>query len=536
VSKNKQDWNKLSHEDRLKVLRDLSNDKVLLDYRLDEKSDDEFSELLSRQRKLWAAGSTMKAPVQKGRPPSKEVVLGAWRDLERSEALLELIDNSIDAWRQRYKRHPKETAKQLKINIDIDQDAGQLTYEDNAGGVSEDFLEHLVVPGYSQTDALADTIGSYKTGGKKAVFRLAEAVRITTRYWNPAETSDETLSIHLDESWLTSPDEYKFPVYQLAKGSSGIEKGQTQYVMQLRHEPVGQPWYKDPDQLKKLRGDIERTYSLLKLREPGVRIFFPNRGEELGGCLDEYYDLTSGKGPGTDIRPQRVDFEMELDYRGEKHRIVAELVIGCRITSGKESGSHGIDLYGNDRLFIQNDTELLREFFPTSSAGYLLRGYINIKGPNIFVPWDTHKRHLNLDRDIIEILRTHPIIRGVFDGWCKAYKAISGKEVKKLIQDRHHLAPPGRDNDVNVPHHASVKLEAYNNRQKLKKPIFVPSVGATKKPKTTFAIHFALSENETRTVASLYGITGSFEEKRTMTALSTAIKEDVLKKAERKSR
>src|SRR5438034_11822813 len=111
-----------------------------------------------------------------GKAPNKEVVLGAWRDLDRSEALLELIDNSIDAWKRRREKYPDKSAPELNIYIDIDSDTGQLTYEDNAGGVPVGKLENLVVPGYSETDALAHSIGSYKTGGKKAIFRLAMAV------------------------------------------------------------------------------------------------------------------------------------------------------------------------------------------------------------------------------------------------------------------------------------------------------------------------------------------------------------------------
>lgn len=79
----------------------------------------------------------------------------------------------------------------------------QLTYEDNAGGVSPDKLQNLVVPGHSETDPFSKTIGSYKTGGKKAVFRLAEAAQIMSRYWSPAETfEDQTLSVQLDQEWI----------------------------------------------------------------------------------------------------------------------------------------------------------------------------------------------------------------------------------------------------------------------------------------------------------------------------------------------
>jgi type IV secretory pathway TrbF-like protein len=159
------------------------------------------------------------------------------RDLDRSEALLELIDNSIDAWNRRRAEYPAKSAPELNIYIDVDSDSGQLTYEDNAGGVAVEKLVNLVVPGHSETDAFAHSIGSYKTGGKKAIFRLAAAVNISTRFWNPAETGDTAVAVHLDERWLTDVDEYTFPYFDL-KDDGGLQRGQTRYLMQLRPDPM----------------------------------------------------------------------------------------------------------------------------------------------------------------------------------------------------------------------------------------------------------------------------------------------------------
>jgi hypothetical protein len=243
---NKQDWRTLEHKERVRVLRDSSVDQIVQDYRLSDDDEAAFRQVLAREHALWEARNIDE--FQKaGKPPTKDIVLGAWRDLDRAEALLELVDNSIDAWLHRRQAYPKKAAKQLDIYIEIDNTTEHLVYKDNAGGVSTEKLPNLVVPGFSETTDLSKTIGSYKTGGKKAIFRLASAARITTRYWNPAETGDDdAVSLQLDESWIRNPTEYEFPYAKLLDKTS-IERGQTCYVLQLRREPLGTPWYEDPE-------------------------------------------------------------------------------------------------------------------------------------------------------------------------------------------------------------------------------------------------------------------------------------------------
>ena len=95
--KSKPDWDSLSHTDQLKVLRDTAVDQITADYRFGDADDSAFRGRLARELALWQPHRFDGLPKQMGNPPNKEVVLGAWRDLDRSEAILELIDNSMDA-------------------------------------------------------------------------------------------------------------------------------------------------------------------------------------------------------------------------------------------------------------------------------------------------------------------------------------------------------------------------------------------------------------------------------------------------------
>jgi hypothetical protein len=310
----KQNWSGLTHKQRVELLAIHSVEKLAGDYYVDGLNDADFRRYLAAQRDLWEPGNLLEFE-HAGGPPTKDVVLGAWRDLDRSEALLELIDNSIDAWLIRRRQYPKRTPDELDIYIDINSDTRQLLYEDNAGGVQIDKLSNLVIPGFSDTTPLSQTIGSYKTGGKKAIFRLAKEARITTRYWNPVGTDEDAVSIHLDEQWMNDPTRYEFP-YARLKDPAVMERGQTRYVFQLREDSVGTQWFERPEEIEKIIRALRQTYTLLLVRNQNVHIHFNDRANPL--TPDErLYRFSETHEEDIDIRPQRVTFQLELEFDGK---------------------------------------------------------------------------------------------------------------------------------------------------------------------------------------------------------------------------
>lgn len=534
----KSDWAALSHAEKLAVLRDAPLDQIIVDYSREGSDERSFRELLSREKTLWQANLYDAQEKKKGGPPNKEVVLGAYRDLDRSEAILELIDNSIDAWHRRKANYPDKVSSELNIYIDVDSDTGQLSYVDNAGGVSVDNIENLVIPGYSETEALTTSIGSYKTGGKKAIFRLASAVNITTRYWNPAETGDQAISIHLDESWLQDAHEYEFPYYTL-RNLSSIERGQTKYLMQLRAEPKGSFWFKDPSEIKKLGESIRRTYSLLMSREKAIKIYFPRRGVLVAPELGDLYELSGTHDANVDLRPQSIRFKTKLEFAGTLRDLEIELFVGCRTTTAITDGKGpGFDLYGNNRLFVTHDTRLFSDQLPKGNAASLIRGYVNILGPNVFVPWDTHKRHLNYDREVIELLRTHGTIGQVIDNWKEALNRVSGlKEggVTKASATRFAATVDAKSGDMATPHRDVVEIDATKRRgDKLPDSVFKPKVISSKVKKDKgVELKISLATESARQLAARFSVEGSVESRQPKALLQERIKEHLLELVEK---
>src|SRR5437870_4076429 len=97
---NQQDWSSLSHTDRILALQQSSLDQLVTDYKVPGDTADDRKLFLQREQTRWLPNNVQEFKTAGG-PPTKDVVLGAYRDLDRAEAILELIDNSIDAWMNR---------------------------------------------------------------------------------------------------------------------------------------------------------------------------------------------------------------------------------------------------------------------------------------------------------------------------------------------------------------------------------------------------------------------------------------------------
>ncbi len=532
-------WQDLTHQQRVQVLKDETVDHIVAQYELHGTTPEEFRSTLARQLTLWAPQNLGRFDT-KGGPPTKDVVLGAWRDLDRSEALLELIDNSVDAWNLRMQRYPAKTARNLIIHIRIDRRLQQLVYEDNAGGVPKEKLSHLVVPGYSDTTDLTPTIGSYKTGGKKAIFRLATAASITTRYWSPAETSDDAWSVQLDEAWLRDSQAYEFP-YAPLKDKSVIERGQTRYTFQLREEPIGgTPWYLEGDEMKKVSESIQRTYTLLLVRNSNIEIFFDDLKKPIEP-LKKLYDFSGTNKNGTDLRPQQLQFVFELSHEGVPHELTAEIVLGCRRTSGAGDAlsGPGIDLYGNNRLFVLRDQETFAHLLPTGTARNLVRGFVNIHGPNVFIPWDTHKRHLNPDREIMCAFTKNKLITDFFGHWYQVYQGVARGDVIDLISDSLPRAVDRSKSDLFFPTRIRINVDLNRKRGvNLPASYVPPRIDRSKPAKDVLTVKFAVSVEEAMYLFGKYGFVGSPTEpsKTIELNLSEAIRDDVLDRGRNKRR
>lgn len=126
--------------------------------------------------------------------PAKRFFKNAAQQYTTDLALFELIDNSIDNWRE------NGEAGALEIHVRFLGNSGVYTaldYHDNAGGVPPHRLEALVQLGSPNLNE--DPIGSWGAGLKMATLSLAETTVFWTRYLDSTP-----YRIVLDDEWWDS--------------------------------------------------------------------------------------------------------------------------------------------------------------------------------------------------------------------------------------------------------------------------------------------------------------------------------------------
>jgi hypothetical protein len=194
----------------------------------------------------------------------------------------------------------------------------------------------------------------------------------------------------------------------------------------------------------------------------------------------------------------------------------------------------GFDVYGNNRLFVSHDQRLFAEMLPKGSIASYIRGYVNFIGPNVFLPWDTHKRHLNYDREIIEVLRSHPAIKEMFENWKAVFAQVSSLgpgQFSKVINVPMQTLVDVKKRDLAIPHSSDVVISPERKRKvKLPANTFKPTLGqvSAKKGNNSLSINVSLTSDEARELASRFQIQGSVDAPETKRALGEKAKEHLL--------
>jgi hypothetical protein len=262
------------------------------------------------------------------------------------------------------------------------------------------------------------------------------------------------------------------------------------------------------------------------LRHPEIEIYFIDRANPLRPFEDMYrFTSIHDSRKKIDLRPRRVIFKGKvLD-----HNVLVEIVLGCRTTTAEKKGEDvwGIDLYGNDRLFVHGEYELFREWYqlPKGNASHFVRGYINILGPNYLIPWDTHKRHLNAEREVMEAIKKDKSIREFFARWRGVYNSLSGAgEIKKTIAQEMDPWKDKDGTDLNIPFSVEVPLGTRRRGEALAQTLPMPSVPASKPSTKPREIKLKFSNAEFKRLCQRFEVEGAPDDRHTRFQLEEAIR------------
>jgi len=147
--------------------------------------------------------------------PTKDFFVGMLtRDIELSDAILDLLDNCLDGVvRQKGVLDKSKSPNYYSgfySNITITSDS--FTIEDNCGGIPRDVAEKYAFRmGRSPEKGEDDlpTVGIYGIGMKRAIFKMGKSAKVITR-------NDGTLyQVTVPSDWADSDNNWEFPLEEI---------------------------------------------------------------------------------------------------------------------------------------------------------------------------------------------------------------------------------------------------------------------------------------------------------------------------------
>lgn len=308
--------------------------------------------------------------------PEKRIFLSIISEYDLKRALCELIDNAIDLW-------TKKKRADLKVKINLDEQQQAISIEDNAGGIEESKLDHVVSPGKTSNDVYDDVIGYFGVGSKRAVVALAKDIEIYSRFEN-----EKTYVVKLDEEWIKDESNWKLPYFEAKRQLSPYTT-----LIELNRLRV----HLTEEGIEELKVQLSEVYS--KFIERGAVIVVND--ETLKPIdFDEQWSYPPNMYP--------VRFSAQLPAQDRK--VDVEVVSGLIDHPGDPDKSYGVFVYCNNRLIARG----LTDFSVGFSSGMignphynisLVRTIVKIKGKSCDMPWDSSKSGINAKHAVFQALR-----------------------------------------------------------------------------------------------------------------------------------
>ena len=301
--------------------------------------------------------------------PSKKFFIETLvKDIDLIDAILDLIDNSIDS----HIKHDFSERKDIKIALFADR----FQLEDNCGGIPKDEVyEHVFRLGTSD-ETSERTIGVYGIGLKRAVFKIGKNILI--------ESDDGTskYSILIDKAWLRDEDNWKL---HFAEESISTGKRFTRITITDLYPNITDD-LKNPVFVNALNEKIRNTYTFLIQNRVDIW---------LNDLKVEPYIFRFLEEPNN-FAP----YHKTHDIEGVQVEIFAGFTPG-----GRQKWPFGWYVFCNERLIVANDTsertgwDIYRKYHYPEDDRVL--GIVIFRSTNpSLLPWQTTKDDIQIDSRI----------------------------------------------------------------------------------------------------------------------------------------
>ncbi|MEW8030208.1 MAG: ATP-binding protein [Candidatus Thiodiazotropha sp.] len=353
--------------------------------------------------------------------PEKRIFLSIISEYDLKRSICELIDNAIDLW-TRTKR------EDLVIRIELDTRQQSISIHDNAGGLEEDRLDHIISPGKTSNDIDDSVIGYFGVGSKRAVVALAKDISIKSRFG-----TGKTFLVKLDEDWITNDSSWHLPYTEapapLSPSSTVIELGKLRIHV-------------SKDDTEELKAQLSEIYA--RFIESGVTIEID--GEILGAI---HFDDEWSYPPK--LLPTRFIGAVEIEGR----MVEVEILSGLIDHPGDPDDSYGVFVYCNNRLISRG----LKDFSVGFTSGLvgnphynvsLARTIVSLIGQSQDMPWDSSKSSINAKHEIWQSIR-----KSVIDAtkrYAQVSRSLQGVWEKEVFKhSTGNIENAKLDNIENIP-------------------------------------------------------------------------------------
>jgi len=361
--------------------------------------------------------------------PSKHIYDALIQDIDVNQAISDLIDNAID--------NSKIEGYEGKLLIYIEMNHDIIKIKDVSGGMDENTLPFILMPGGRREVSREGIKGIWGVGSKRALFSLGKKITISTR-----KQGGKGLVLKVDDNWFkTDEGDDKWAIEY--EEDTSLEEGIT--TIEITELKI--PLY--PQYISSLRKHIARTYHD-EIKDGTVEISFN------GAVIAIYPEIPWAK---SEFAPP-ARYVTDIPVSGNGRVLNFEMTAGVMIKPG-EAYSYGIDFIGNKRVILQNNLDA-RMGFDTDRLGFphptinRFKAIARVNGDSRDIPWNSAKSDVNVNHPmyvpivdlVVQVSRQYTsFLRKNYEVTSKLFRDLAeqsdiedipfeyGKEFRKVIKD-----------------------------------------------------------------------------------------------------
>lgn len=329
--------------------------------------------------------------------PTKDTLTALKSDVTLESAILELCDNSLDAWKRENNR---TGSAHIEVEINDSGEQTELVVRDTAGGVPRKDAAMLFGLGKTAKDQVPGAIGTFGVGAKKSLVNLGLPFQIRSR----DNTADFGWTYRITEDWFDNDEDWTVSVHD----DEDIPPGTTE----IRIEDLNYNW--DEETAEELRNQLGEAYNLflsdemqaLRGTDYNLKIVVDGVEVEPEGTPDWSFSPFDG------LHPRRFE-NIELEIKEFDAPVHLHITVG--LLTKKSNREAGTDIYCQERKVADR----LRNAEGGFGSGRDRLGNFNARhqrlkviieletnGDGQILPWDTQKSSID---------KHNPLMRGTDD-------------------------------------------------------------------------------------------------------------------------